>query len=46
MDANATPFATAPFELLQSLVALGALERRDEPDIQYRWNVAYRGTWE
>lgn len=33
-------------ELLETLASLGVLERRDEPDIQYRWNPQYRGTWE
>jgi hypothetical protein len=27
-------------------VAAGVLEKRDEPDFQYRWNPAFRGSWE
>jgi hypothetical protein len=33
-------------QFLEVLVSLGILERRDEPDIQYRWNGEYCGTWE
>jgi hypothetical protein len=33
-------------QFLDALVSLGVLERRDEPDRQYRRNRAYRGTWE
>jgi hypothetical protein len=33
-------------QFLEALASLGVLERRDEPDVQYRWNRAYRGTWE
>src|SRR5262249_36707237 len=33
-------------QFLEKLASLGVLERRDEPDIQYRWNQEYRGTWE
>jgi len=34
------------YDMLDRLVALGAILRRDEPDKQYRWNREYRGTWE
>ncbi|HZF54818.1 MAG TPA: hypothetical protein VE093_39485 [Polyangiaceae bacterium] len=40
------PVGNVLYELLQTLVSLGVLERREDPDIQYRWNAAYRGTWE
>jgi hypothetical protein len=33
-------------DVLEMLVKLGVLEKRDEPDTQYRWNREYRGTWE
>ncbi len=33
-------------DILQSLVSLGVLLRRGEPDDQYRWNPAFRGSWE
>jgi len=33
-------------DMLERLVALGVVQRRDEPDHQYRWNHEYRGTWE
>jgi hypothetical protein len=34
------------FAMLDQLVKQGVLEKRDEPDIQYRWNAAFRGGWE
>jgi len=34
-------------DMLERLVTLGAIQRRDEPDVQqYRWNREHRGTWE
>jgi hypothetical protein len=33
-------------DILERLTSLGVVERRDEPDIQFRWNAAYRGSWE
>jgi hypothetical protein len=32
--------------ILEQRVAAGALESRDEPDKQYRWNGAFRESWE
>ena len=32
--------------MLDQLVVAGVLETRDEPDNQYRWNLAFRGSWE
>jgi hypothetical protein len=32
--------------ILEELVQEGILEKRDEPDYQYRWNPAFRGSWE
>jgi len=40
------PVGTMLYDMLDRLVALGAILRRDEPDKQYRWNREYRGTWE
>jgi hypothetical protein len=40
------PVGTALHEFLDTLAGLGVLERRDDPDIQYRWNRDYSGTWE
>lgn len=32
--------------LLDDLVTLGIVEKRHEPDLQYRWNRGFRGSWE
>jgi hypothetical protein len=32
--------------ILELLVEQGILEKREEPDIQYRWNPSFRGSWE
>ena len=32
--------------ILNELVSCQVLERRDEPDIQYRWNPSFKGSWE
>jgi hypothetical protein len=40
------PVGNALHQLLETLVSLSVLERRDEPDLQYRWNAQYRGSWE
>jgi len=37
---------TMLYAMLDQLVAAGVLEKRDEPDFQYRWNPAFRGSWE
>jgi hypothetical protein len=34
------------FSILDRLVEKGILEKRDEPDIQYRWSPTFRGSWE
>lgn len=34
------------YAMFEQLVAAGVLESRDEPDKQYRWNPAFRGSWE
>lgn len=33
------------YSILDQMVALGVLETRDEPDKQFRWNAAFRGSW-
>jgi hypothetical protein len=33
-------------QMLDLLVNIGILEKRDEPDFQYRWNPVFKGTWE
>lgn len=40
-SANTLGDAMAMF--LEELVKEGALERRDEPDIEFRWNPKYKG---
>jgi hypothetical protein len=32
--------------MLNSMTIAGVLERRDEPDIQFRWNAAFKGSWD
>ncbi|MBI3651604.1 MAG: hypothetical protein HY231_11360 [Acidobacteria bacterium] len=34
------------FQMLDEMVKLEILEKRDDPDIQYRWNQSYLGTWD
>jgi hypothetical protein len=34
------------FRMLEQMAAAGVLEKRDEPDIQFRWNPAFQGYWE
>ena len=44
---SANPVGEMAYELLEKLVQLGILERRDGPgDIEYRWNPSFRGSWE
>jgi hypothetical protein len=38
------PLGNLLYETLESLVQVGVLESRDEPDKQYRWNPAFRGS--
>ena len=39
------PVGNALAKILDDLAAAGVLERRDDPDIQYRWNPSFRGDW-
>jgi hypothetical protein len=36
------PLGNMLYGMLDQLVELGALEKREEPDLQYRWCSAYR----
>lgn len=36
------PLGSALYHILDTLVSAGVLLRRDEPDIQLRWNDAFR----
>ena len=40
------PISAALLQMLDQLVVLGVLEHRTEPDFEYRWNAAFRGSWE
>ena len=38
---NNNPLGTMLVNILDQLVRIGVLEKRDEPDIQYRWSSNY-----
>jgi hypothetical protein len=40
------PVGNMLYAMLDQMVAVGMLEKRDEPDFQYRWNPTFRGSWE
>lgn len=40
------PVGSLAHKLLDEMTSLGILEKRDEPDFQYRWNAAFKGSWE
>lgn len=40
------PVGTALLGIIDELVTASVLDRREEPDRQYRWNPAFRGSWE
>ena len=40
------PVANTLVEILDSLRKANILEKRDEPDYQYRWNPDFKGSWE
>jgi hypothetical protein len=40
------PIGSFLYDMLDKMVELGILEMRDEPDLQYRWNKNFKGTWE
>lgn len=40
------PIGDMLHNFLERMVQAGILEKRDEPDFQYRWNPGFRGSWE
>lgn len=40
------PIGDMLMQQLELLVEQGVLEKRDEPDLQFRWNPAFKGDWE
>lgn len=40
------PVGDMLYAMLDQMVDMGILEKRDEPDFQYRWNPSFRGIWE
>lgn len=40
---SANPLGDAISNFILALTKAGVLERRDEPDIEYRWNPEYKG---
>lgn len=40
---SANPLGDTLSDFIISLTKAGVLERRDEPDIEYRWNPNYKG---
>jgi hypothetical protein len=40
------PVGNALHKILSELVNVGALEFREDPDYQYRWNTSFVGSWE
>ena len=47
---TSNPFGNMAYDLLEKLVSLGVLERRENEEksdeIEYRWNASFRGGWE
>jgi hypothetical protein len=43
---SANPVGDFLGKTLDELVEIGFLEKRDEPDFQYRYNSAFTGSWE
>ena len=41
---SSNPLGNMLYRVLDHLVELGALQKREEPDLQYRWCSAYRIT--
>jgi hypothetical protein len=39
------PVGRSLHSALEAFVVAGFLERRDEPDIQFRWRSDFRGSW-
>jgi len=43
---TAHPVGEMAHDLLEKLVSLGILERRDDEELEYRWSPTFRGSWE
>ena len=43
---SANPMGDALHDFLLQLAKAGVLERREDPDEQFRWNPQFRGSWE
>lgn len=42
---TSNPVGNALHDALNGFVEAGFLERRDEPDIQFRWSKSFAGSW-
>jgi hypothetical protein len=40
------PIGNMLADMLDELTQVDVLQKRDEPDYQYRWNSDFRGSWE
>ncbi len=40
------PVGNATYAILEALTTANVLQKRDEPDFQYRWNPDFKGYWE
>ena len=40
------PIGNLLYGMLEQLAAAGVLEKRDEPDYQFRWSPTFKGSWE
>jgi hypothetical protein len=40
------PVGETLYQMLEMLADLGILQKRDEPELQYRWNPTFKGSWE
>ena len=40
------PVGNALYEVLELLTKAEIIQRREEPDIQFRWNPSFQGDWE
>jgi hypothetical protein len=43
---TANPVGDMLYKMLLQMSEVGILETRNEPDIQFRWNPSFRGSWE
>ena len=40
------PIGNILYQMLDELARQAVLEKRDEPDYQFRWNTNFKGSWE